>query len=381
MTYRNTPQNWSYRKLSNLVFFQRGFDITQAEQKPGDIPVISSSGVSSHHSAFKAEGPGVVIGRKGTLGKVHFVDENYWPHDTTLWSKDLKGNNPRFVYYFLQTLDFKQFDVGSSNPTLNRNHIHDLDVAIPPLSEQNRIAEYLCAYDDLIENNRRRMTLLEESARLLYQEWFIRLRFPGHEHARITDGVPEGWERVPTPEAIEINPKTKLSDDDEHWYVEMADLPTDSMVINGAVMRDGRSGSKFRNGDTLLARITPCLENGKTGFVNFMSPGEVGRGSTEFIVLRSKRVTPEFVYCLARTYDFREHAIKSMVGSSGRQRVRESCFEKFRVFIPPAPLLNQFSEIARPNFEQIKNLHAQNQKLRTARDLLLPRLMSGEITV
>jgi type I restriction enzyme S subunit len=153
------------------------------------------------------------------------------------------------------------------------------------------------------------------------------------------------------------------------------------MVIQNAVKRGGRSGSKFRNGDTLLARITPCLENGKTGFVNFMANGEAGRGSTEFIVLRSGRVTPEFVYCLARTYHFRENAIKSMVGSSGRQRVQETCFAKFMVLVPPSSLLSLFSESAEPIFQQIKVLHSQNQQLRTARDLLLPRLMSGEIVV
>jgi len=153
------------------------------------------------------------------------------------------------------------------------------------------------------------------------------------------------------------------------------------MVIQNAIKRDGRSGSKFRNGDTLFARITPCLENGKTAFVNFMAENEVGRGSTEFIVLRSRSLTPEFVYCLARTYDFREHAIKSMIGASGRQRVQESCFEKFLILVPSRSLLKLFGESAEPVFEQIKILHAQNQKLRAARDLLLPRLMNGEIAV
>lgn len=112
-----------------------------------------------------------------------------------------------------------------------------------------------------------------------------------------------------------------------------------------------------------------------------MADGEKGRGSTEFIVLRSKGVTPEFVYCLARTYHFRENAIKSMVGSSGRQRVQESYFEKFLVWVPPRTLLNLFTESVGPMFQQIKVLHSQNQKLRAARDLLLPRLMSGEIAV
>jgi type I restriction enzyme S subunit len=161
----------------------------------------------------------------------------------------------------------------------------------------------------------------------------------------------------------------------------MADLPTNSMVIQNSILREGRSGSKFMNGDTLLARITPCLENGKTAFVQFLAEGEVARGSTEFIVLRSRRLTPEFVYCLARTYKFRENAIKSMVGSSGRQRVQESCFSEFPVTIPTASLLNLFTELAEPAFRMVYLLHSQNEKLRTARDLLLPRLMSGEVAV
>jgi type I restriction enzyme S subunit len=376
-----SARHWNKGQLQDLVFFQRGFDITQAQQTPGPYPVISSSGVTSYHIEFKAHGPGVVIGRKGTLGSVHFSEGDYWPHDTTLWSRDLRGNNPRFVYYYLYTVNLKRFDVGNSNPTLNRNHIHDLPALIPPLGVQDRIADILSAYDDLIENNKRRMVLMEDSARQIYREWFVRLRFPGHEHTRTTDGVPEGWERVPVPEAIAINPRTPLSDEEGHWFVEMADLPTNSMVIQNAVQRDGRSGSKFKNGDTLFARITPCLENGKTAFVNFMAENEAGRGSTEFIVLRSMSLIPEFVYCLARTYDFREHAIKSMIGASGRQRVQESCFEKFLIFVPSRSLLTLFSESAEPVFEQIKVFHAQNQKLRAARDLLLPRLMSGAIAI
>ena len=270
---------------------------------------------------------------------------------------------------------------GAVQQNLNITNVETLRVPLPPISEQRRIVSILSAYDDLIENNRRRMALLEDAARMLYREWFVRLRFPGHEHTRITNRVPEGWERVPTPETIEINPPTRLSDEAEHWSVQMADLPTDSMVIQQATKREGRSGSKFRNGDTLFARITPCLENGKTAFVDFLEDGEAGRGSTEFVVLRGKRVTPQYVYCLSRTHDFRGNAIKSMVGSSGRQRVQESCFEKFLVLIPPSTLLTLFTDSVRPQFRQIKTLHAQNQKLRAARDLLLPRLMTGEIAV
>jgi type I restriction enzyme, S subunit len=289
----------------------------------------------------------------------------------------------RFIKYQFETIKqhYQQVSQGAAQDNLSLEKLLSFKLSIPPVEKQRRIADILSAYDDLIENNRRRMKLLEESARQLYQEWFVRLRFPGHEHTRIVDGLPEGWERMPMPEVVEINPTTRLSDEKEHWYVEMADLSADSMVIQNAVKRDGRSGSKFRNGDTLLARITPCLENGKTGYVDFLSNGEVGKGSTEFIVLRSKCVSPEFVYCLARTYQFRENAIKSMVGSSGRQRVQESCFEKFLVLLPPHLLVKLFREFTEPAFQQIKIFHSQNLKLQTGRNILLPRLMNGEITV
>jgi type I restriction enzyme S subunit len=256
-----------------------------------------------------------------------------------------------------------------------------LRIPCPPLDVQRRIGTILSSYDDLIENNRRRMALLEEGARQLYSEWFERLRFPGHEHTILKEGLPDGWTRVPTPEAVDVNPKLSLSDDAKHRVVEMSDLAVNSMVIQQATRREGRSGSKFQNGDTLFARITPCLENGKTAFVDFMQNGEVGRGSTEFIVLRSRLVTPEYVYCLARSYEFRENAIKSMVGTSGRQRVQETCFEKFLVLVPPSTLLGIFTDFVRPAFQQIRILHSQNHRLRSARDLLLPRLMSGELSV
>lgn len=295
-------------------------------------------------------------------------------------------SDSRYIYYLacselLREPAIKSMVGASGRQRAQRSVVEETLVPAPSLPIQRRIAAYLSAYDDLIENNRRRMVLLEEAARLLYHEWFVRLKFPGHERVRIKKGLPDGWRRMPLPEAIEVNPRTPLSDADEHWYVEMADLASNSMIIQNAVMRDGRGGSKFRNGDTLLARITPCLENGKTGYVNFMAEDESGRGSTEFIVLRSKCLTPEYVYCLARDYDFRENAIKSMIGASGRQRVQESCFDKFEVCLPPALVLDLFADSTKPIFTQIHNLHAQNQKLRAARDLLLPRLMSGEIAL
>jgi len=140
-----TVAEWQTLPLGEALTFQRGFDITKDEQREGPYPVISSSGPKSTHAEYKVRGPGVVIGRKGSLGTVFYSESDYWPHDTTLWVKDFHGNHPRFAYYFLQTMGFERLDAGASNPSLNRNHIHTIPVHWPPLPLQRRIAGILSA--------------------------------------------------------------------------------------------------------------------------------------------------------------------------------------------------------------------------------------------
>ncbi|CAG0945691.1 hypothetical protein ANRL1_02502 [Anaerolineae bacterium] len=296
--------------------------------------------------------------------------------------------DPDFLCYFLlappQQGALLAGETGATAGHVNMRDIRRLPLhRLPDLAVQRKMGAIIAAYDDLIENNRRRIQLLEQSARLLYKEWFVQFRFPGHEHVKIKNGVPEGWERVVVPDIIEINPRETVAKESDIRYVPMSSLSETGMTINmeDTEVRQTATSVKFRNSDTLLARITPCLENGKTGFVNFLSEGEVACGSTEFIVLRGRRVSPYFTYCLARTYDFRENAIKSMIGSSGRQRVQPSCFSEFVIGLPSMPILQQFDETTSKCFNQIRCLIGQNRNLSKARDLLLPRLMNGEIAV
>jgi type I restriction enzyme S subunit len=378
--------NWKIAPLGEVLTFQRGFDITKDVQRDGPYSVISSSGPKTKHAEFKVRGPGVVVGRKGSLGTVFYSAADYWPHDTTLWVKDFHGNDPRFAYYFLQTMGFERFDAGASNPSLNRNHIHTITVHWPPITAQRRIAGILSAYDELIENSQRRINILEEMARALYREWFVDFRFPGHEKiprfASPLGEIPEGWEVKRVPECVDIDPRVVVPRSGEKPFVPMGCLANDSMLITGIESRDGNSGAKFQNGDTLFARITPCLENGKTGFVQFLPDAQaVAYGSTEFIVLRSRTLTPEFVYVLARSEEFRSNAIKSMSGASGRQRVQERCFDDFKIARPPRALLGRFSAFVAPSFRLIYRLNLQIQNLRRTRDLLLPRLLSGQVDI
>lgn len=248
------------------------------------------------------------------------------------------------------------------------------------------LSDILAAYDDLIENCERRIRVLEEMARTLYREWFVLFRYPGHERTPMVDSpmgrVPRGWKVVPASEALTINPKVALPGAAEWPFVPMGSLSNDAMVISDIETRATKSGSKFQNRDTLFARITPCLENGKTGFVQFLPDGHSAAcGSTEFIVLRGRTVPAEFVYCLARSEEFRAHAIKSMSGATGRQRVQEACFDRFLFAQPSTDLLARFEETTRPSFSLAHTLHRRANNLRHTRDLLLPRLLSGQLSV
>jgi type I restriction enzyme, S subunit len=309
-----------------------------------------------------------------------------FPDSVIGFTADPEKADARFVKYLFDAvlkMRFRSFTQGAAQDNLSQEKLLSIKFPVPELRVQQRVADIISAYDDLIENNRRRIALLEEAARTLYREWFVRFRFPGHEHVKIIDSLPEGWEVLPASEAFEVNPPTPRTNDGDVTCVPMAALSETGMMIDREQLerRSAATSVRFRAGDTLFARITPCLENGKTGFVQCLATDEVACGSTEFIVLRGRRVSNFFVYLTSRQDTFRENAIRSMIGSSGRQRVQPSCFDRYLVPIPPSVLASLFDDAVAPMFEQIAKLDQQNQKLAQARDLLLPRLMNGEIAV
>ena len=304
--------------------------------------------------------------------------------------RGVNGLDTTFMRYVLCSQSFTNYIrpivTGINVPHISPGQIRDFKFILPPLAAQRHIASILSAYDDLIENNTRRIAILEEMARRIYEEWFVRFRFPGHEQVKMVESelglIPEGWKVVAASDAITISPKVRVPKEGLKPFVPMGSLSENSMLITGIEEREGNSGSKFQNGDTLFARITPCLENGKTGFVQFLpSHDAVAFGSTEFIVLRSRALCPEYVYALARSDEFRANAIKSMSGATGRQRVKEACFDAFLLAQPDAETLQRYREIAQPMFAMIRKLAAKNANLRATRDLLLPKLISGELDV
>lgn len=297
-----------------------------------------------------------------------------------------------FLFYLLRSDTFKNYIVGTaqgaaSQASITLDAIKEFKFHLPSFSKQVELSSILENYDTLIENNNRRIAILEEMAQSLYREWFVKFRYPGYESQKLVESqlglIPEGWEVGSASQVININPRTTLKADGENPFISMSCLFENSMVIDGIESKKGNSGAKFINRDTLFSRITPCLQNGKIGFVQFLN-GEhpVGFGSTEFIVFReTEKLSAEFIYLLSRTKSFRENAIQSMTGASGRQRVQNECFSSFHLAVPPLNVMREFTAIVAPMFKSIYNLSERNRNSKQQRDMLLPKLISGSITI
>ncbi len=379
-------------KLGELVTFKTGKLDSNAAVPDGDYPFFTCSQETLRTNTHSFDTECVLLAGNNANGifPLKYFKGKFDAYQRTyvVRPRDTNVLTTKFLYYALRLKlsEFRSFSTGAATKFLTLTILNETEIQAPPLSVQQRIAGILSAYDELIENSQRRIKILEAMARALYREWFVHFRFPGHEHhprvASPLGEIPQGWEVKRVTDVVQVNPRVVVPRDGEKPFVPMSCLSNDSMLIADIESRGGNSGAKFQYGDTLFARITPCLENGKTGYVQFLPDANaVAFGSTEFIVLRSVSLTPEFVYCLARSAEFRGVAIKSMSGATGRQRVQEKCFNDFQITQPPQALLERFSAIVAPSFRLIYSLHLQIQNLRRTRDLLLPRLLSGQIAI
>ncbi len=274
-----------------------------------------------------------------------------------------------FLKYFLQSpigqRNLKSKETGSTVTGIKQSELRGIEISVPDFNEQQAITSILSSLDEKIEINMQMNHTLEAMAKAIFKEWFA-----GEE------------KKVFLSEYIEINPRIAVRKNSVLKYVEMSDLPEDGHSIKTFIERQYSSGSRFQKNDTLLARITPCLENGKTGFVDFLDDDEVAFGSTEFITMRAKeRISPYYVYLIARDHTFREFAIKSMVGTSGRQRVQTDLLYSFELPKVSESKMRGFDSLVQPLFEKIKNNFEEIKTLTTIRDSLLPKLMSGKIEV
>lgn len=331
-----------------------------------------------------------------------------WLHNQRVGRVQLlpgKSTSLTFLHYLLRSPDYRHHVLagatGSTVKHTSPDRILDFQFLLPPPSEAHRIGNLLDALDDRITLLRETNATLEAIAQALFKSWFVDFDpvrakrdgrapkgmdeataalFPNSFEDSELGEVPRGWRVMPMAEAYELNPTRKLSKGTPAPYLDMANVPTQGFGVAAVTMRELGSGTKFIAGDTLLARITPCLENGKSAFVDFLSDGQVGWGSTEFVVLRPRPPLPAFhAYLLCRHQPFREHAMQSMSGTSGRQRIQNDVLGRYMLAVPSEPVAMAFDEAVTAIQRKATANNAQARTLATLRDTLLTRLISGQL--
>ncbi|MBU9371591.1 restriction endonuclease subunit S [Burkholderia multivorans] len=315
--------------------------------------------------------------------------------------------SPRFLPYLLvgnhDRLHERVDSAGHGTGRLNTDALLSLPVYVPAKSEQEHIADFAEAIDDRLRLLRQTNATLESIAQALFKSWFIDFDpvrakaqgreldgmdaetaalFPDSLETSAVGQIPKGWHAITLGEAFELNPSRSLKKGEDAAYLEMANAPTTGhRPLEHVGTRPFGSGCKFRNGDALLAKITPCLENGKSAFVDFLGENEVGWGSTEFIVLHSRPKFPTYcAYLLARHEPFRQFAIQAMTGTSGRQRIDLSRLMQYPLAAPPDERIAVATEAVFGNIQaRIAANDNQAKTLAALRDSLLPGLISGKL--
>lgn len=387
---KSQQKNWQEIIFKDFVTLQRGFDLPKQNRLGGEYPVVASTSITDYHNDYKVEPPCVTTGRSGALGKVLYINQKCWPLNTTLWVKDFKDNNPSFVYYKLKTLGLEQFNSGSGVPTLNRNHLDQIKLFIPDFSTQKKISDVLSTYDELIENNTRRIQILEELAKEIYTEWFVYFRFLGHEKVKMVDSktefgkIPEEWAVTPLNQLVStqygytesaqtepVGPKyVRGTDINKTSYIDWSSVPY--CKISDA----DKKKYKLSKGDIFVIRMA---DPGKVGIVE----QEVDAVFASYLIrleIADKKILPYYLFYFLNSDQYQNY-IQGASGGTTRKSASAGVVTGTEILVPPKELVDKFEKEVSLFRTELNNLLAQNTKLRQVRDLLLPKLVTGEIEV
>ncbi len=384
-------------ELGDLIEFQRGYDLAKSEFKKGTVPVISSNGILGYHNEVKVSAPGITIGRSGTVGLPHLINEDFFPHNTALFIKDFKGNDIKYIFYLLKSLKLNEYKSGSGVPTMNRNHLHPIKVFGTKSGEiQQKIAAVLSALDDKIELNNRINAELESMAKTLYDYWFVQFEFPNAEGKpyKSSDGameynpilkreIPKGWEVKRLKEIAKTGsggtPKStnnKYYDGGNIPWINSGELNNPFIVsTNNFISELGmkNSSAKLFPSNTILMAMYGATA-GKTSIISFETT------TNQAICAVMPKEKNKFYYTKFVLDDMYQYLINLSTGSA-RDNLSQDKIKELNVVIPCKESLNNFDKVISPNFEKIETNLKQNQELAQLRDWLLPMLMNGQVKV
>ena len=374
---------WRDIRLGDFVALQRGHDLTESERRIGRVPVMGSAGQNGFHDTALAKGPGIVIGRSGaSFGQVHFSKTDFWPHNTGLYVTDFKGNDPLFAFYFLKALDFDRFNSGSAQPSLNRNFIYPIPIRVPKPAEQKAIAAVLGALDDKIELNRRMNATLEAMARALFQSWFVDFDpvranlddrppaaldpataalFPAHFDHKAEGAIPTGWNRMCWGDIATLEYGKSIRD-----YRESV----------GAYRVFGTNGPIGFHHEAICN--TAGIVIGRKGAYRGVhySPEPFFVIDTAFYLKAKAPLDLKWAY-----YELLRFDINSMDSGSAIPSTSRDDFYGIPVIVPPPEIQDAFGKIVGKWFAKVFANDDESRTLATLRDTLLPKLLSGELTL
>jgi type I restriction enzyme S subunit len=364
VVYQQGNSEWVEYKLGDVITLQRGFDLPKKKRKKGKYPVVVSNGIDGTNIDYKVKAPGVITGRSGTLGKVLFVSSNFWPLNTTLWVKNFFDNFPKFIYYFLKTLALENYNSGSGVPTLNRNHICDLEVKIPPLPEQQAIAEVLSSLDDKIDLLHRQNKTLEDMAQTLFRQWFIEEAQDDWEEGQLSDEF--DFTMGQSPPSISYN-EDKIG---LPFYQGNADFDRTFPKERVYTTQPKRIAKKL---DTLISVRAPVGEQNLA-----IKECCIGRGVAAF---RYKKNQKFYTYTYFKLKSIIKEIKKFNNEGTVFGSIKKNDFSNLKVILPSSVKILFYEKNVKCFFDKIIKNSIQIQTLENLRDTLLPKLISAEVRV
>ena len=406
------PAGWREMSLGDVVDLKRGYDLPKRERLPGSVPLVSSSGITDYHAEAEVKGPGVVTGRYGTLGRVFFVLEDFWPLNTTLYVRDFKGNDSRFISYLLRTLEFLAYSDKAAVPGLNRNHLHQEIVRLPPLDEQRAIAHVLGTLDDKIELNRRMSATLEEMARALFRSWFVDFDpvrakaegrpsglppalaalFPASFEASELGPIPAGWRVAALEDVAAVTPgrsyKSSELDDSSVALVTLKSVRRGGGYQEGGLKPyTGRFGEsqELRVGDIVVAKtdLTQGAEViGRAARVPTEPDFDKLVASLDLAIIRptDPGFDRPYLFEAVRDSRFVDHALGFTNGTTVLHLGRDA-LPTYELVLPTQDLMTRFVATVAPAYGLMDTNISEARTLADLLGTLLPKLISGEVRV
>jgi type I restriction enzyme S subunit len=381
---------WFELTIGDLLTLEYGKGLSQSKRKAGQYPVIGSGGIVGYNDEPLVKGPGIVVGRKGSIGTVYYEKSDFFPIDTVFYARLRSPEyDIKFVYYLLLTLNLSTLNSDAAVPGLNRHLAHRQKCKIPPLPTQRKIAAILSAYDDLIENNTRRIRILEEMVQMIYREWFVNFRFPGHEKVKMVESelglIPEGWEVKPIGEVVETlgggTPSTKNPEywegGDVTWFIPSDLTKSGNMFISDSEKKITRLGLEKSSARVFPAYSVMMTSRATIGVVA-INTKQACTNQGFITCIPNERVSAHQIYFWIKD---NLEKITSIASGATYKEINRTEFRSLSITVPDIQTTRRFIELTEPIGTQIENLLNKNANLHRTRDLLLPKLISGEVDI